>query len=396
MTTDAGEQDSRRSYAVVGSTGKATTCYLLDHVLSALGRSTALFSTVELKVGAERSPVERDTEPDIADLVRRADAARVDDTILELRWRELDEGAPGDRSIDLALFTSLEPEVEGDAIEARLAQSVALLSRARGAVVLVDDDAGQEIARRVPGAITVGSRPKGPDADWQVTLNASRPDHIDFTITHRSGRSVSTSLWIPTRFSVGYAALALVATMETGVSGATIARMLPRGMRPVVPGRVERVLDRPRCIVDIAHSPARLARALVPLRRTTRRDLVVVVGARASDPPEVRRAIGRAAANADTVVVTDDDWGPGDNPAAVRADVLAGAREAGARSVAEVSPRRAAIRGVVALADRDDTVLVAGRGHLTKLQVGDVAEHLDDREEVRAGIVQRESGHATT
>jgi len=394
MTTEAGDVDERRTYAVVGSTGKATTCYLLDHVLAALGRSTALFSTVEIRVGAEHTPVERDSRPDMTALLERADVARIDDTILELRWPELTAGAAGDRRIDVAVFTDLDPEVEGDDLGARLDLAADLLRRAGRAIVLVDDEAGAALARRVPGAVTVGTRSKGPDADWQLSVNASRVDHIDFTITHRTGRSVSTSLWIPTRFTAGFAALALVAVLETGITGSMIGRVLPKGMRPVVPGRIERVADHPRCVVDISHNPFRLRRALVPLRHTTRGRLVVVVAARGTDTPQTRRQIGAAAAHADSIVVTDDDYGPEDDPAAIRADVIAGAREAGARSVSEVSPRSIAIRGAVALAGRDDTVLVAGRGHLTWLRSGDTREHLDDREEVRAGIAQRDGRHA--
>lgn len=395
MSMQASGDDVRRTYAVVGSTGKATTCYVLDHVLAALGRSTAMSSTVETKVGGERSPVERGTTPDVAAVAQRASAVRIDDTILELRWPDLAAGSVTRAvdGVDVALFTHLDPEVEVESADERLELAAAALAAAKRAVVLIDDDAGTRLAARTPGAVTVGTRPHGQDADWQVSVNASRPDHIDFTVTHRTGRSVSTSLWIPTRFSVGYAALALVAVMETGTPGSTIARVLPKGLRPVVPGRVERISDQPRCIVDIAHNPARLARVLQPLRRTTRGKLVVVVSARPGDSVQVRRAIGKAAAFADTVVVTDDDFGAQDDPAAIRADVLAGAREAGA-TVAEVSPRRAAIRGVVALAARDDTVLVAGRGHLTTLTVDGAREHLDDREEVRAGLARRESRDA--
>lgn len=391
MSMQASGDDVRRTYAVVGSTGKATTCYVLDHVLSALGRSTAISSTVETKIGAERAPVERGTTPDADAVAQRAKTLRIDDTILELRWPDLAAGSGGE--VDVALFTHLDTEVEAESSQERLQLAADALRAAQRTVVLIDDAAGTRLAASVPGAVTVGTRPHGQDADWQVSVNASRPDHIDFTVTHRTGRSVSTSLWIPTRFSVGYAALALVAVMESGTPGATIARVLPKGLRPVVPGRVERVSDHPRCIVDVAHNPARLARVLQPLRKTTRGKLVAVVSARPGDSVQMRRAIGTAAAFADTVVVTDDDFGTQDDPAAIRADVLAAAREAGA-TVAEVAPRRAAIRGVVALAARDDTVVVAGRGHLTTLLVDGAAEHLDDREEVRAGIAQRESRDA--
>ncbi|WP_420110721.1 glutamate ligase domain-containing protein [Pseudactinotalea sp.] len=395
MSSEVSPDGVRRTYAVLGSTGKATTCYLLDHVNAALGRSTAIFSTVELKVGSERAPIERDVQPDLAELLARADAAQLDDEILELRWHELSTGVLGnDRRIDLALFTHLDPEVEGDRYAEHLEKIARVLSSARHALILIDDEAGRELAQRVPGAITVGSLPRDQDADWQASINASRPDHIAFTVTHRSGRSVSTSLWIPTRFSVGYAALALAAIMETGVSGNTIARLLPHGLRPVVPGRIEGVAERPRVVVDIAHNPARLGRALASLRRTTKGRLVVVVAARATDDAATRRAIGRHAAAADSIVVTDDDHGIDDDVAGVRKDVIVAAREAGAHTISEVSPRRAAIRGTVALAGRDDTVLVAGRGHLTRLLVAGESEHLDDREEVRAGIAQRHADSA--
>lgn len=394
MSSEASPDDVRRTYAVLGSTGKATTCYLLDHITAALGRSTAIFSTVELKVGSERAPIERDVQPDIVELLARAEVARLDDEILELRWHELSAGLLGDRTIDVAVFTHLDPGVEGERYAEHLEKIATTLSSARQALILTDDEAGRELARRVPGAITVGSLPRDQDADWQASINATRSDHIAFTVTHRSGRSVSTSLWIPTRFSVGYAALALAAVMETGVTGSTIARLLPHGLRPVVPGRIERVSDHPRVVVDIAHNPARLSRALLPLRRTTKGRLVVVVAARASDDVETRSAIGRAAAAADSIVVTDDDHGIDDDVSGVRRDVIAAAREAGASTISEVSPRRAAIRGTVALAGRDDTVLVAGRGHLTRLLVAGESEHLDDREEVRAGIAQRHADSA--
>lgn len=394
MSSEASPDNVRRTLAVLGSTGKATTCYLLDHIASALGRSTAIFSTVEIKVGSERAPIERDVQPDIVGLMARADAARIDDEILEVRWHELSHRLLGDRVVDIAVFTHLDEGVEGDRYSEHLDLIAQVLTSAKQALILIDDEAGRELACRVPGAITVGSLAHDQDADWQVSINATRPDHIAFTVTHRSGRSVSTSLWIPTRFSVGYAALGLAAVMETGVSGTTIARLLPHGLRPVVPGRIERVADRPRVVVDIAHNPARLSRALLPLRRTTKGRLVVVVAARATDDDETRAAIGQAAAAADSIVVTDDDYGFDDDAAAVRADVIAGARAAGATTISEVSPRRAAVRGAVALAGRDDTVLVAGRGHLTRLLVAGEHEHLDDREEVRAGIAQRHADSA--
>src|SRR5690606_17358886 len=128
MTIEAGAEDSRRTYAVVGSTCKATTCYMLEHLLSAIGRRTALYSTVELKVGAERAPVEDAGALDVAALVARAEQAGVDDTILELRWVDLERtDVP---HLDLAMLTYLDDGIQGQHCPERLADAQARLRSA--------------------------------------------------------------------------------------------------------------------------------------------------------------------------------------------------------------------------------------------------------------------------
>jgi UDP-N-acetylmuramoyl-L-alanyl-D-glutamate--2,6-diaminopimelate ligase len=93
---------------------------------------------------------------------------------------------------------------------------------------------------------------------------------------------------------------------------------------------------------------------------------------------------------ADVVVVTDDNPRTED-PAAIRAEVLAGAQEAtGARAeVHEVGDRREAIRLAVELAADGDCVVVAGKGHETGQEVAGVVTPFDDRVELRAALAAR-------
>jgi UDP-N-acetylmuramoyl-L-alanyl-D-glutamate--2,6-diaminopimelate ligase len=153
----------------------------------------------------------------------------------------------------------------------------------------------------------------------------------------------------------------------------------------------------PRVVVDFAHNTDALELALDALRPTTAGRLVVVFGATGDRDPGKRPAMGAAAvAGADVVVVTDDDP-HGEDPAAVRAAVLGGARaarEVAARSgraveVLEVGQRAEAIRRAVLDAGPDDTVLVAGRGHETIQEVAGVDIELDDRVEARRALQLR-------
>ncbi|WP_418605829.1 glutamate ligase domain-containing protein [Georgenia sp. SUBG003] len=148
-------------------------------------------------------------------------------------------------------------------------------------------------------------------------------------------------------------------------------------------------------IVDFAHNPGALAKALAALRPTTAGRLVLVFGATGSRDRSKRPEMARIAVDgADVVVVTDDD--PHDEPAEqIRAEVLAAARaHVPDATVREIGSRAEAIRTVVLEAGEDDTVLVAGRGHETVQEIAGVDHHLDDREEVRAALVQRAGGHS--
>src|SRR5699024_9339979 len=98
-----------------------------------------------------------------------------------------------------------------------------------------------------------------------------------------------------------------------------------------------------------------------------------------------------AAALADVVVVTDDNPRTED-PAAIRAELLAGARS-GRAEVHEEGDRRAAIRLAVELAGPADCVVVAGKGHETGQEVAGVVHPFDDRDELRAAL---EAAHGVT
>jgi UDP-N-acetylmuramoyl-L-alanyl-D-glutamate--2,6-diaminopimelate ligase len=114
--------------------------------------------------------------------------------------------------------------------------------------------------------------------------------------------------------------------------------------------------------------------------------VVTVLGAGGDRDPGKRAAMGRAAAEGSDVVVVTDDNPRSEDPAAIRAAVLAGARAAGRAEVREVGDRRRAIAAAVALAGPGDAVLVAGKGHETGQEVAGVVTPFDDREVLREAL----------
>ncbi|MGY6708850.1 MAG: UDP-N-acetylmuramoyl-L-alanyl-D-glutamate--2,6-diaminopimelate ligase [Rhizobiaceae bacterium] len=133
--------------------------------------------------------------------------------------------------------------------------------------------------------------------------------------------------------------------------------------------------------VDYAHKPEALENVLSSVRPFTTGRVVVVFGC-GGDRDRLKRPImGEIAARlADVVIVTDDNP-RSEEPAAIRAAIMATAKGA-----TEIGDRREAIRHAVALLQPGDTLIVAGKGHEEGQTIGEETHHFSDHEEVRAAL----------
>lgn len=396
--------DPLTTFAVTGTNGKTTTTYFLDHALRALGRRTGLIGTVEMRSGDRVLP-SRLTTPESVDLQALLAAMREDGVqtlAMEVSSHALALHRVDGIVFDVVGFTNLSQDhldFHAD-LESYFAAKAALFTpaRARRGVVLVDDLWGRKMAAEaaIPVA-TLATRADAGPADWTVTNTHASSDGIWLTLTHTDGRELTTAIEMPGAFNIANAALALAMVLEAGADVRDLAEALASGLRPVVPGRMEDVSAGgrgPAVLVDFAHNPDALTLALDAVRPSTGGSVVVVFGATGQRDTRKRPIMGQIAAErADVVIVTDDD--PHDeDPAQIRADVLAGAlaaRDAQAAhgrsvQVREVTPRARAIREAVLAAGGRDTVLVAGRGHETIQEIAGVDHLLDDRVEARAAL----------
>ena len=420
------------TFAVTGTNGKTTTTYLLDHVLRTLGWKGGLIGTVEMRSGDRVLP-SRLTTPEAADLQALLATMREDGVgtlAMEVSSHALSLHRVDGIVFDVAGFTNLSQDhldFHGDLQEYFEAKAALFTpAHARRGVVVVDDAWGRRLAEvaTIPVAtlsVAGSTDGTGSGADWTVSdlhdVDAAAGTGSAFVLRHRDGRELRTSTTLPGGFNVANAALALVMVLEAGADLRDVAAALDAagGVSAQVPGRMEVVGASPRVVVDFAHNTDALSLALAALRPTTAGRLVVVFGATGDRDKGKRPSMGAVAVEgADVVVVTDDDP-HGEDPAAIRAEVLAGARAAqqtaaavdpsGARdavgeagrpracTVVEVAPRATAIHDTIREADAQDTVLIAGRGHEVWQEIAGVDHALDDRVEARAALAAR---HETT
>jgi UDP-N-acetylmuramoyl-L-alanyl-D-glutamate--2,6-diaminopimelate ligase len=152
-----------------------------------------------------------------------------------------------------------------------------------------------------------------------------------------------------------------------------------------VHGRIELVARHPSgatILVDYSHKPEALRTILAELRPLARNRLVLVFGCGGDRDRAKRPVMGAIAAElADTVIVTDDNP-RSEDPAAIRAAILAAAP--GAR---EIGDRALAIRTAVSELEAGDLLVIAGKGHETGQKIGSVTLPFDDAEVARTAAL---------
>ena len=379
---------------VTGTSGKTTTAYLIEAGLRAAGRTTGLIGTVGIRIAGDDVPSALTTPeaPALQALLAAMAEKGVDTAVMEVSSHALDLGRVDGIRFAVGGFTNLSrdhldfhPTMEAYFEAKAKLFDPASPRRAAVSVVCVDDDAGAAMAARAAGAITVSAQ--GNPADWCAEdIVAPEAGVQEFSAVDPAGVHHRLRIRLPGRYNVANALLAVAMLDAVGVSPDQAAA----GLRTAaVPGRLE-VIERGQdflAVVDYAHKPGALQAVLETLRRSQGR-LAVVFGAGGNRDPGKREAMGRVAAElADLVVVTDDN--PRDeDPVAIRAAILSGARRAHRTQaqVVEVGDRREAISHAVGWALPGDVVLIAGKGHERGQTAAGVTRPFDDREELAAAL----------
>ncbi|OBF21307.1 UDP-N-acetylmuramoyl-L-alanyl-D-glutamate--2,6-diaminopimelate ligase [Mycobacterium kubicae] len=381
---------------ITGTSGKTTTTYLVEAGLRAGGRVAGLAGTIGIRIdGADIPSALTTPEAPALQAMLAAMAERgVDTVVMEVSSHALALGRVDGTEFAVGGFTNLSRDhldfhpTMDDYFEAK-----ALLFdprsplRARTAVVCVDDEWGRAMAARAGDAITVSTTDQ--PAHWRATdLTPVGAGGHEFTVVDPAGDRHRVGIRLPGRYNVANCLVALAILDAVGVT----PEQASPGLRETrVPGRMEDV-DRGQdflALVDYAHKPGALRAVLAALAQPGRR-LAVVFGAGGDRDPGKRAPMGAVAAElADLVVVTDDNP-RGEDPAAIRSEILTGAREVGgAAQVVEIADRAAAIRHAVAWAGPGDVVLVAGKGHETGQRSAQEVRPFDDRVELAKALEER-------
>lgn len=387
---------------ITGTNGKTTCAYLLTQALGLVGRRAAYIGTL----GAGTIDALNDlgaTTPDAVTLHRLLAQLRAQGcecVVMEVSSHALDQQRCNGVRFNTAVFTNLTRDhldYHGDmasygAAKAKLFAWPTL----RAQIINVDDAFGSELAQQAlrggsPARIFVTSRDPGRcrlrGTEYVSARSVQRlADGMTLEIDSSRGAARLRSRLIGD-FNADnlLTVLAVLLAWEFPLERACEA--LERCAAP--PGRLqpEGGRGRPLVLIDYAHTPDALAKALAAARAHCRGRLICVFGAGGDRDPGKRAEMGRVAAqSADRLVITNDNPRTED-PQRIIESILDGVRALGATDRTRIEPDRAlAIRAAVSDAGLADVVLVAGKGHEDYQIIGSERRRFSDAEHAREAL----------
>lgn len=369
---------------VTGTNGKTSSTLLLKQILEkSLQTKVGLIGTMENYIGDQVIPTERTTPEslELQALFARMRDAGCTHVVMEVSSHAIALDRVGGIHFDVAAFTNLtEDHLDfHKTMEAYCDTKAELFARCDKAVVNRDDSWFDRITAKATCDLLTVSAKTG--ADLQGKNPQLHADGVSFDAVY-DGKTVQVHLPIPGKFTVYNGLTALGIALQLGIPLPEAAGALAnvQGVR----GRVE-VVPTPgkdyTILIDYAHTPDGLENVLSSVRDFCKGRLISVFGCGGDRDPIKRPIMGKIGVeNADIGVITSDNPRT-EEPNAIIADIVKGiSPEMGEYVVIE--NRVEAIHYAMDIAQKNDIIVLAGKGHETYQEINGVKHHLDEREVV--------------
>lgn len=358
---------------ITGTNGKTTTTFLIKQILEKAGQKVGLIGTNQIMIGDEIYPASR-TTPDsfeLQGLFRKMADSRVDTVVMEVSSHALYLDRVYGSDFDVGVFTNLTQDhldFHKTMENYRDAKAI-LFDICKKGVINTDDKNGEFIAKSAKCQVMTYGVDESADINAKnVTLEQKG---VSFEINNKK-----YSLGVPGKFSVYNALSAIGALKALGVDDEIIREGLSeakgvRGRAEVVP-----VSENFTVLVDYAHTPDGIENILKTAKGFAKGRVVILFGCGGDRDNTKRPIMGEIASSlADFCIVTSDNPRTED-PMSIINEILPGVK--GEHVVIE--NRREAIEYAIKYAQKDDVIILAGKGHEDYQQIGKEKIHFDEVE----------------
>ena len=367
---------------ITGTNGKTSVSYFIKKILESKGKRVGIIGTNEILVGEDEVGIKSSTPTTPNSLELRKIFSKMlemgaEYVVMEVSSHALDLHRVEGLTYDVGVFTNLTRDHLDyhKTMENYFLAKKKLFDISKAGVVNVDDEYGKKILEDKEGKISVGVK----DADLLAKNIEIDEKGVSFD-AYCKGEKCHTFLPVSGMFSVYNGLCALGACTQLGISLSDAAKGL--SLTDGVLGRLERVdIDADySVIIDYAHTPDGLENVLSAVNSFKKGRCIAVFGCGGDRDSTKRPIMGKIGTEmADIAIITSDNPRTED-PKAIIEDIVSGA-VAGKYTVVE--NRRDAIKYAMSLAEKDDIVLLLGKGQETYQIIGKEKIHFDEREIVR-------------
>ena len=373
---------------ITGTNGKTTVCYMISHIMKALNENWGKIGTVAYFTG-KRTINAVNTTPVSVDIQRYLDEMRNSNLagcVMEVSSHGLDQHRCDDVEFSGAVFTNLTQDhldYHKDLESYFTAKSMLftkLLKTEGFAVLNADDPYYDKLKKLCPGKVLTYSVSESisQSADLRIEDNGYKDNQRSFKATYE-GKTINGHIPLMGKFNLANAAAAITAAIGAGCDFTRAVEALADA--PQVPGRVEKIkAGQPfEIVIDYAHTPDALKNLLTGMDTDGRKVLVFGCG---GDRDKTKRPVmGKIAIEyADRVIVTSDNPRTED-PKKIINDVLTGIPKG--KDYTVIEKRDEAIKQALTLAQKDDLVIIAGKGHEDYQVIGSTRHYFSDPDVVK-------------
>lgn len=374
--------ENLKMIGITGTNGKTTTAFVIKDILKGLGVESGLIGTVKNMVGDKEFHTEL-TTPDPYDM-HSLFKAMVDDGIkycvMETSSQAFHQMRLAGIHFDVGVFTNLTQDhldYHGTIEEYKKCKKTLFLNCDK-AIFNWDDEASNYMADGICAEIK-GYSIKA-ESDYKAENISLHIDRVEYDL---NGERIVFG--IPGDFSVDNSLAAISAVCALGFDFKKVTQAVKSAKS--VSGRLEVLKTNTDfgVIIDYAHSPDGLEKAIDAVRGFTKGRVITLFGCGGDRDKTKRSKMGAIASKLSDVVIVTTDNPRTENPEDIIKDILVGTENATAE-VVTVADRSEAIAYALKIAEKGDSVLLAGKGHETYQIIGTERRHYDEREVVAEAL----------
>lgn len=371
---------------VTGTKGKTTTTFMLKAILEKHGNKVGLIGTVANYIGGKNLGESSRTTPESLELQRlfsQMVEENVDTVVMEVSSQSLKLHRVEGCEFDFAVFTNfsedhISPKEHPD-MEDYFNSKLLLIKQAKTSFINNDDFRVSKVKKELPecNIKTYGIDNEANLLAKDITVTNSS---VDFKVKI-AGKNERVKTGIPGRFSV-YNSLAAIAIAES--LGANAEEIKEALLEVRVPGRSELVDNKKglTIMIDYAHSPESLQSILNAVKSYTRGRVISVFGCGGDRDPGKRPVMGQISGNvADFTIITSDNPRT-EEPEKIVKQIEEGIIKTKGKYVAIVD-RTEAIEHAIEIANKNDIIVLAGKGHETYQEINGEKHPYDERKIIK-------------